>query len=391
MQALLPVEAFLPAVLLLLSGFVLYRERIDLLKSLVYVAVSGVLSFAAIMLPVTDRAWKTVLLFMISIALAIIFEHEKITAILTGACFVLLCTLSGHCFFASVVQEYVLLLSLGYCALMLAVTFFVSVGNEKIRLYTKNGVLLMMVLAGVLSGVMSDISFGIIFAACAFLAGLGVLPTSENKNDDSENVYDKARILKHDLKNMMFGIKGSLKENNYDELEKLLEELEKTTNDVNFKQQAAIVSQLEDPAVKWLIADKLMEAQKRGINTSLVVSKQINFGRMKRSEFTSVLGNLLDNAVEAASESENKLLKIAVFNKNGDTIISVKNTFGNKPVISKIFEKGYSEKQGHTGLGLYSVKKMVHGYPEILLDIRIQNNYFTVDMNISGSCAAKEE
>lgn len=389
MQVLMPVEAFLPALLLLFSGFVLYREKIGFLKSAIYLVVSGVLSLTAISLLECDGHLKNVILFAICIALAVVFEHKNIAKKVTGACFVLLCTLSGQCFFAQVTQKYVLLLSFIYCAIMLTAAFFVPAENDKVRLYAKNGLLLIIVVAGILSGLLSDISVGIILSASAFLVRLGVLPLSGD--DDKENVYDKARMLRHDLKNMMFGIKGSLKENNYDEFEKLLEEFEKTTNDVNFKQQAAIVSQLEDPAVKWLFADKLMEAQKRGINTSLVVSKKINFGRMKRSEFTSVLGNLIDNAVEAAEESENKLLKIAVFNKNGDTIISVKNTYGKKPVISKIFDKGYSEKKGHSGLGLYSVRKTVNSYPEILLDIRIQNNYFTVDMNISGSCAQEEE
>ena len=389
MQVLMPVEAFLPALLLLFSGFVLYREKIVFLKSAIYLVVSGVLSLTAISLLECDGHLKNVILFAICIALAVVFEHKNIAKKVTGACFVLLCTLSGQCFFAQVTQKYVLLLSFIYCAVMLTAAFFVPAENDKVRLYAKNGLLLIIVVAGVLSGVLPTISVGIILSASAFLVRLGVLPLSGD--DDKENVYDKARMLRHDLKNMMFGIKGSLKENNYDEFEKLLEEFEKTTNDVNFKQQAAIVSQLEDPAVKWLFADKLMEAQKRGINTSLVVSKKINFGRMKRSEFTSVLGNLIDNAVEAAEESENKLLKIAVFNKNGDTIISVKNTYGKKPVISKIFDKGYSEKKGHSGLGLYSVRKTVNSYPEILLDIRIQNNYFTVDMNISGSCAQEEE
>ena len=389
MQVLMPVEAFLPALLMLFSGFVLYREKICFLKSAIYLVVSGVLSLTAISLLECDGHLKNVILFAICIALAVVFEHKNIAKKMTGACFVLLCTLSGQCFFAQVTQKYVLLLSFIYCAIMLTAAFFVPAENDKVRLYAKNVLLLIIVVAGVLSGVFPKISVGIILLASAFLVRLGISPLSGD--DDNENVYDKARMLRHDLKNMMFGIKGSLKENNYDEFEKLLEEFEKTTNDVNFKQQAAIVSQLEDPAIKWLFADKLMEAQKRGINTSLVVSKKINFGRMKRSEFTSVLGNLIDNAVEAAEESENKLLKIAVFNKNGDTIISVKNTYGKKPVISKIFDKGYSEKKGHSGLGLYSVRKTVNSYPEILLDIRIQNNYFTVDMNISGSCAQEEE
>ena len=84
MQVLMPVEAFLPALLLLFSGFVLYREKICFLKSAIYLVVSGVLSLTAISLLGCDGHLKNVILFAICIALAVVFEHKNIAKKMTG-------------------------------------------------------------------------------------------------------------------------------------------------------------------------------------------------------------------------------------------------------------------------------------------------------------------
>ena len=73
MQVLMPVEAFLPALLLLFSGFVLYREKIGFLKSAIYLVVSGVLSLTAISLLECDGHMKNVFLVSLCIALSVVF------------------------------------------------------------------------------------------------------------------------------------------------------------------------------------------------------------------------------------------------------------------------------------------------------------------------------
>lgn len=85
-------------------------------------------------------------------------------------------------------------------------------------------------------------------------------------------------------------------------------------------------------------------------------------------ELTRILGILLDNAIEAAYECENKLVNIT-FRKdkkaNSDLII-IQNTYAHKDInINRIFEKGYTSKQDDEdskdnkthGLGLWEVRK----------------------------------
>ena len=238
-----------------------------------------------------------------------------------------------------------------------------------------------------------------ILLGVAFMVGFFVLLSSFKSEDEEERqnkqlaqyqenlseIYDMMRLFRHDYKNIVVAMKGCLKDKAYDEMQEILSSVGVELDDLNIRQQMSVVAQLEDAAVKWLLTSKLSAAQKYGINISLVVSRQMDYGKLKKHEFNSILGNLLDNAIEAAKDSERKMLKVAVFNKNGDTIVSVKNTYSKRPVLANIFKSGYSEKEGHTGLGLYSVKKIVDAHDEVLMDVRIQDEYFTVDINISNA------
>ena len=83
---------------------------------------------------------------------------------------------------------------------------------------------------------------------------------------------------------------------------------------------------------------------------------------IKIYEFTRVLGILMDNAIEAAKECDDKIINVT-FRKDSRKhmqLLIIENTYTNKDVnTDKIFEKGYSTKKGNTGLGLWEVRQIL--------------------------------
>lgn len=72
---------------------------------------------------------------------------------------------------------------------------------------------------------------------------------------------------------------------------------------------------------------------------------------MKIYEFARILGILLDNAIEASRDCDEKIINLTFRNdtKNNRQIIIVENTYKNKDVnIDEIFEKGVSGKENHS-------------------------------------------
>ena len=78
--------------------------------------------------------------------------------------------------------------------------------------------------------------------------------------------------------------------------------------------------------------------------------------------FAKFFGILLDNAIEAAEETEEKVINVVVREsaKNNIQLISIENSYANKEIdTEKIFEKNYSTKHRNSGIGLWEVKNII--------------------------------
>lgn len=111
-----------------------------------------------------------------------------------------------------------------------------------------------------------------------------------------------------------------------------------------------------------LLTSKYHEAESKDIKMNMTFLLDLNTLKMKIYEFTRILGILLDNAIEASNECNEKIINVTFRNdsKNNRQIIIIENTYQNKDIdTDKIFEKGMSEKENHTGLGLWEVRKII--------------------------------
>ena len=98
-----------------------------------------------------------------------------------------------------------------------------------------------------------------------------------------------------------------------------------------------------------------------------------------------MLGILLDNAIEAASECDKKVLNISFRNdsKNNVNIIQIENTYLDKNVdIDYIFNKGITGKENHTGLGLWEVREILKKNNNINLQTTKTDEYFSQQLEI---------
>ena len=102
-------------------------------------------------------------------------------------------------------------------------------------------------------------------------------------------------------------------------------------------------------------------------------------------EFTRILGILLDNAIDASKECTEKIINISFrkYNSKHCQIISVENTYTDKNVnIDKIFEKGISSKENHSGLGLWEIRQILKKHNNINLHTTKNDKYFTQQLEI---------
>ncbi|ABR50167.1 signal transduction histidine kinase regulating citrate/malate metabolism [Alkaliphilus metalliredigens QYMF] len=193
-----------------------------------------------------------------------------------------------------------------------------------------------------------------------------------------KDMVDEVREMQHESKNhlnVLYGlvqIEDALKakEEIAQYLEVLIEGMKSTDQLLNIK----------EPVLSAIIYSKKSLAEKQGIYFHVEFCGEIPVFPLVKYELVELLGNLLDNAIEAAEDSssvENPKVFLTLGIEANYSMIEVKNTGGiiKQENIERIFERGFSTKKGkHRGYGLYHVKKIVDRYQG------------TIELSFDGDC-----
>ncbi len=201
-------------------------------------------------------------------------------------------------------------------------------------------------------------------------------------------LHDNIRGFKHDFGNIVQTIGGYVTTEDIKGLKKYYSQLLEDCQRVN-NLAALNPTTINNPAIYSLLASKYYIANEQGININLEVFLDLNEINMKIYEFTRVLGILLDNAIEASSQCNEKIINISFRNnekKNMQEII-IQNTYNNKDInIDEIFQKGYtsktSENKSSHGLGLWEIRQILKKRNNLNLYTTKSEKYFTQQLEI---------
>lgn len=210
------------------------------------------------------------------------------------------------------------------------------------------------------------------------------LQSAEEYNHSLRVLHDSVRSFKHDFDNMVTTIGGYIKTNDMNGLETYYTELVDDCQRVNnlYILNPEVVN---NDGIYNLLTKKYHEADSKDIKVNITFLLDLNNLHMKIYEFARILGILLDNAIEASSECEEKIINLTFRNdtKNHVELIIVENTYSDKNVdTEKIFEKGISGKENHTGLGLWKVRKLVNKNDNVNLSTTKNEKFFKQQLEI---------
>lgn len=210
------------------------------------------------------------------------------------------------------------------------------------------------------------------------------LQSAEEYNHTLRILHDNVRGFKHDFDNIVTTIGGYIRTNDMEGLKDYYVQLEDDCQRVNnlYILNPDVVN---NDGIYNLLTKKYNEAESKDIKVNISFLLDLNALHMKIYEFARILGILLDNAIEASSECKEKIINLTFRNdeKNHRQLIIVENTYNNKDVdTEKIFEKGVSGKDNHTGLGLWEVRKIIKKNNNINLHTSKNEKYFSQQLEI---------
>lgn len=210
------------------------------------------------------------------------------------------------------------------------------------------------------------------------------LESAEEYNRSLRILHDSVRAFKHDFDNIVTTIGGYIRTNDMNGLKDYYVQLEDDCQRVNnlYLLNPEIIN---NDGIYNLLTKKYQEADSKDIKVNMTFLLDLSNLHMKIYEFARILGILLDNAIEASSECKEKIINIDFRNdqKNSRQIITIENTYKDKNVdTEKIFEKGISSKEKHTGLGLWEVRNLIKKNNNINLFTSKTEKYFSQQLEI---------
>lgn len=157
----------------------------------------------------------------------------------------------------------------------------------------------------------------------------------------------RLRKVRHDIKNHLISVSALIDSGEFEQARELLSEINETAD----RLQPALLQSTGNSLIDAVITYKaaVSEIRKIPFEYSLEILPEI---RIELSDISSVISNLLDNALEAAETAKDPYLEIRVFMYKDYLTIIVKNTFHYVPNVhgGKI-PTAKSDSDNH-GLGL---------------------------------------
>lgn len=203
-------------------------------------------------------------------------------------------------------------------------------------------------------------------------------------NKTLQILHDNIRGFKHDFWNIVQGIGGYIDKNDIEGLKQYYSKLVEDCQQVN-NLTALSPSVVNNPAVYNVLANKYHMADELGIKINLEVFMDLNELNINSYELTRIIGILMNNAIEASKECEEKVINVT-FRKDKHKhmqLVIVENTYKDKNIdTEKIYEKGYSTKEGNTGLGLWEVRQIMKKHNNLNLYTTKTDEFFSQQFEI---------
>lgn len=174
-----------------------------------------------------------------------------------------------------------------------------------------------------------------------------------------EDLNNTLRAQRHDFLNHLQVVYSLIEMNEYKETSDYIEKVYEDIKKVNR------VLKTSNPAINGLLQAKQLDCEDRGILVELKIETRLEKLKVPSWEMCRVLGNLIDNAMEATEENRNKYLKIEILEESQEYRFFVKNNGKKIPeeLISRIFEPGFTTKgEKGQGMGLAISKGIIEKY-----------------------------
>jgi len=129
----------------------------------------------------------------------------------------------------------------------------------------------------------------------------------------------------------------------------------------------------DEPVVSGLLFTKIAIAEEKNIEFDVHITDKITYTNMTLTEISTVLNNLINNAIEFLEDipEEKRYIYFEISGDDDHIYVEVSNENNNTPISDTdiIFDKGFSTKNNEEnlrGFGLYNIKNIIEKHKGII-------------------------
>lgn len=200
-----------------------------------------------------------------------------------------------------------------------------------------------------------------------------------DKNAAYQRVIDSTREFRHNMANMIYGLEGIILTHDMEKIERYYADMSRRCALIN-NENAVALNRLADASLTALILRKLDVAEEKQILFYLNVDSDFSFDSLPSQRLCETMGNLMDNALEAAARSASPQVNLTLRSTPEYDEILLDNTYSKASDLSFLSGAAKSSKAGHQAVGLASVRRLLAKYPNACFNQYVQGRYIETSL-----------
>lgn len=188
------------------------------------------------------------------------------------------------------------------------------------------------------------------------------LEFNKNYYEDFQRNYDMNKALSHDMKNHITLIYTMLQENQVENAMKYIQ-------GVYHKIGSFRTVKTNRDILNYIIDSKLFNTKDLNIRYIIDIKDTLEF--IDNIDLCILLGNLLDNCIEAVEKVNDRFIELIIDKNNGIVFINLRNTFDSKSLKYENGEYVTNKSDGKNhGIGMKNIESIINKYNgDIVIDI----------------------
>jgi two-component system CitB family sensor kinase len=171
----------------------------------------------------------------------------------------------------------------------------------------------------------------------------------------TRHVTDTLRAQAHEFDNRLHTIAGLIELGEADEAVRFVHRISSSRSEFS----AAVTEAVHDPAIAALLIAKASQAAELGVELRIAPDSSLPaLDDELSADVATVVGNLVDNAMDATAAAARRWVEVSVGLVDGEVEVVVRDSGPGVPrgMEREIFRRGVSSNDGHRGIGLSLVQ-----------------------------------